>query len=43
MILGLCINLTSNSFIESHEFDNRFWQMIPMQWETINDTWEEEI
>jgi hypothetical protein len=44
MILSLGISVHTQSFIgDNYEFDNRYWQLISMQWETINDTWEEEI
>lgn len=44
MILSLGISVHTQSFIgDKYEFDNRYWQLISMQWETINDTWEEEI
>lgn len=46
MILGLAISIhsiSSNSVSGRYEFDNRVWQMIDMRWETINDTWEEEL
>ena len=44
MILSLGISVHNSSFIgDKYEFDNRYWQLISMQWETINDTWEEEI
>ncbi len=44
--LGIQINCTAavnKSQLNSYEFDNRVWSLIPMRWETINDTWEEEI
>lgn len=43
--LGLQINCTASSNVigDKYEFDNRFWSLIGMKWETINDTWEEEI
>ena len=46
MILGLGISLVSvsqNSIGEAYEFDNRVWNMVSMSWETINDTWEQEL
>lgn len=45
MILGLGISITSSkTYIgDSYEFDSRYWNLIGMKWETINDTWEEEI
>jgi len=44
MILSLGISVHTSNFIgDKYEFDNRYWQLISMQWETINDTWEEEI
>jgi hypothetical protein len=44
MILSLGISIHVNNFIgDKYEFDNRYWQLIAMDWETINDTWEEEI
>lgn len=44
--LGIQINCSAavnKTQLNSYEFDNRFWNLIPMRWETINDTWEEEI
>ena len=45
MILGFGISIGSTqSYIgDKYEFDNNYWQMISMDWNTINDTWEEEI
>jgi hypothetical protein len=44
MILALGISIHANNFIgDKYEFDNRYWDRIDMKWETINDTWEEEI
>lgn len=44
MILALNISISANNFIgDKYEFDNRYWNVIDMKWEMINDTWEEEI
>lgn len=47
MILGLNISLVgtvSRSILDNaYEFDNRAWNMVSLKWDTINDTWEEEI
>lgn len=46
MILSLSIALqsvASNSTAGKYEFDNRYWPVIDMKWEMINDTWEEEL
>tara|TARA_R110000744_G_C19212635_1_gene546228 strand:- start:559 stop:699 length:141 start_codon:yes stop_codon:yes gene_type:complete len=46
MILALGISIHTQSYIGDkykYEFDNRYWNLIGMQWDTINDTWEEEI
>lgn len=46
MILSLAISTNTtitNSISGKYEFDNRMWSMIAMNWETINDTWEQEI
>lgn len=46
MILSLNISLvsvTQNSIAGAYEFDNRVWNMVSMSWETINDTWEQEL
>lgn len=44
MILTLAISLPAvRGVMENYEFDNRYWNVIEMKWETINDTWEEEI
>lgn len=43
--LGIQINCiaVNQTQANSYEFDSRFWNIISMRWETINDTWEEEI
>lgn len=44
MILALGISIHNSNFVgRDYEFDNRYWELIAMKWETINDTWEEEI
>lgn len=47
MILGLNISLVgvvNRSILDNaYEFDNRYWNVVSMKWETINDTWEQEI
>lgn len=44
MILALGISIHKiNSIGDFYEFDNRYWNVIDMKWEMINDTWEEEI
>tara|TARA_R110001632_G_scaffold208089_1_gene332416 strand:- start:335 stop:463 length:129 start_codon:yes stop_codon:yes gene_type:complete len=42
MRIGFGISIQSAPYID-YEFDNRYWSRIEMKWETINDTWEEEI
>jgi hypothetical protein len=45
MILALNISICSsanNSIMDRYEFDNRYWNVIDMKWEMINDTWEQE-
>lgn len=44
MILALGISIHQVRQIgDIYEFDNRYWNVIDMKWEMINDTWEEEI
>jgi len=44
MILGFGISMSVQTFIgDKYEFDNKYWQLVAMNWEGINDTWEEEI
>lgn len=44
LALGISIHSTAvnNVIGDRYEFDNRYWSMIAMDWETINDTWETE-
>ena len=42
MILALGISIHSNNFV-SNEIVNKTWELIELQWDTINNTWEEEI
>lgn len=47
MILALNISLVGTvqrSILDNaYEFDNKVWNMVSMNWDTINDTWEQEI
>lgn len=46
MILAIGLSIQSSNFRsigDAYEFDNKVWNLIAMNWETINDTWEEEL
>jgi hypothetical protein len=42
MILALSISIHSSNFVGIEKV-NKTWELIDLQWETINNTWEEEI
>ena len=43
MILAIGLSIPCHGLVRDNEFDNKVWNLIAMNWETINDTWEEEL
>lgn len=43
MILAIGLSIQSSNFSQigdAYEFDNKYWNLIAMDWNDINDTWE---